>query len=56
MAASPSAGVFINCPFDDHYQPIFEAVVFCVSAVVLFLGVQKNCQMAEMFGLTTFVS
>ena len=32
MAASPSAGVFINCPFDDHYQPIFEAVVFSVSA------------------------
>src|SRR5439155_11331848 len=32
MPASPSASVFINCPFDDRYQPIFEAVVFCVSA------------------------
>ena len=32
MPASPSASVFINCPFDERYQPIFEAVVFCVSA------------------------
>lgn len=32
MPASPSASVFINCPFDDRYQPIFESVVFCVSA------------------------
>lgn len=22
--------VFINCPFDKHYWPIFEAIVFCV--------------------------
>lgn len=22
--------VFINCPFDDHYQPLFEALVFAV--------------------------
>jgi hypothetical protein len=32
MPASPNASVFINCPFDERYQPIFEAVVFCVSA------------------------
>jgi hypothetical protein len=32
MPASPSASVVINCPFDDQYQPIFEAIVFCVSA------------------------
>ena len=32
MPASPSASVFINCPFDDQYQPIFDAIVFCVSA------------------------
>ena len=32
MPASPSASVFINCPFDERYQPLFEAVVFCVSA------------------------
>jgi hypothetical protein len=32
MPASPSASVFINCPFDSQYQPIFEAIVFCVAA------------------------
>ncbi len=32
MPASPSASVFINCPFDTQYQPIFEAIVFCVAA------------------------
>jgi hypothetical protein len=32
MPASRSASVFINCPFDSQYQPIFDAVVFCVVA------------------------
>src|SRR5436190_17162896 len=32
MAVSPSASVFINCPFDPQYQPLFEAIVFCVVA------------------------
>jgi uncharacterized protein YjiS (DUF1127 family) len=32
MPASPSASVFINCPFDQQYQPIFDSVVFCVVA------------------------
>src|SRR5881398_2313170 len=32
MPASPIASVFINCPFDSRYQPLFEAIVFCVSA------------------------
>jgi hypothetical protein len=32
MPAPPSASVFINCPFDDQYQPIFEAIVFGISA------------------------
>jgi hypothetical protein len=27
-----SASVFINCPFDEQYQPIFDAIVFCVVA------------------------
>ena len=29
---SPRFGdsVFINCPFDEAYWPIFEAVVFCI--------------------------
>src|SRR5712691_1199087 len=30
MPASPSASVFINCPFDRQYQPLFDATVFCV--------------------------
>lgn len=28
--ASYDNSVFINCPFDDSYQPLFEAVVFAV--------------------------
>ena len=32
MPAAPSASVFINCPFDPRYEPLFEAVVFCVVA------------------------
>jgi len=32
MAASRSASVFINCPFDPQYLPIFDADVFCVVA------------------------
>ena len=27
---SYSESVFINCPFDDQYKPLFEAIVFCV--------------------------
>ena len=32
MTAKPTFAdsVFINCPFDEQYQPLFEAVVFCV--------------------------
>jgi hypothetical protein len=25
-----ATGVFINCPFDDNYAPLFEAIVFAV--------------------------
>ena len=32
MPAFPSASVFINCPFDQPYQPLFEAIAFCVVA------------------------
>ena len=32
MPAAPSASVFINCPFDLDYQPLFEAIVFSVAA------------------------
>lgn len=39
MPASPSASVFINSPFDEQYQRIFDAIVFCVSAC----GFQPRC-------------
>lgn len=29
MAASPRK-IFINCPFDGQYKPLFEAILFCV--------------------------
>ena len=29
-ARSRSTDVFINCPFDDTYKPIFEAIVFAI--------------------------
>ena len=28
-------GVFLNCPFDRHYEPVFRAIVFCVSSAGL---------------------
>ena len=39
MPAAPSASVFINCPFDRQYQPLFDAVVFCVVAC----GFEPRC-------------
>jgi hypothetical protein len=32
MPASPSASVFINCPFDKEYQPLLDAIVLCAAA------------------------
>jgi hypothetical protein len=32
MRSAASASVFINCPFDKEYQPLFDAIVFCVAA------------------------
>lgn len=31
-AADYDHGLFINCPFDDDYRPLFDAIVFVVSA------------------------
>jgi hypothetical protein len=31
-APSPADDVFINCPFDRHYRPIFEALIFVTFA------------------------
>ena len=33
--------VFINCPFDDEYRPLFEAIVFCV----FDCGLRARCAM-----------
>lgn len=30
--AAPSDGVFINCPFDEDYAPVFRALIFTVHA------------------------
>lgn len=30
MSARYERNIFINCPFDDEFRPIFEAIVFCV--------------------------
>lgn len=32
MAKRPERGVFIDCPFDDSYRPVFDAIVFAVLA------------------------
>jgi len=31
MESAYTRQVFINCPFDDHYKSLFEAIVFAVS-------------------------
>ena len=31
--------VFINCPFDDSYNPLFEAIVFAVHDI----GFRPRC-------------
>lgn len=46
MTAKPSRGVFINCPFDREYQPLFEAIVFCVTAC----GFRARCTLEKTDG------
>lgn len=43
MAAGRNRAVFINCPFDAKYQPLFEAIVFCVTAC----GFRARCTLEE---------
>ena len=38
-----SRSVFINCPFDDRYWPLFEALVF----TVLACGFEPRCSLEE---------
>ncbi len=30
MAAKTAINIFINCPFDPSYKPIFEALIFAI--------------------------
>lgn len=30
MSASPNRDVFVNCPFDDSFSPLFNAIIFTV--------------------------
>ena len=46
--ASFSQSVFINCPFDEDYWPIFEAIVFTVIAC----GFRARCALEELDGGT----
>lgn len=41
MASSYSSRVFINCPFDEAYKPIFDAIVFSI----LDSGFTPRCAM-----------
>jgi hypothetical protein len=37
--SGPGTDVFINCPFDEDYQPVFRAVVFAIRAC----GLNPRC-------------
>lgn len=39
MRTKSYGAVFYNCPFDESYKPIFNAVVFCVFAT----GFEVRC-------------
>jgi hypothetical protein len=43
LPANYKRNVFINCPFDDEYQPLFYAIVFTVND----LGFQAKCAKDE---------
>ena len=43
LPANYERNVFINCPFDDEYQPLFYAIVFAVHD----LGFQAKCTKDE---------
>jgi hypothetical protein len=36
---SPSSNVFVNCPFDDAYLPMLDALLFCILAC----GFRPHC-------------
>lgn len=45
MAVSPTyyQNVFINCPFDKQYEPLFQAITF----TVYFCGFLPKCALSE---------
>lgn len=43
LTATYERNVFINCPFDDEYKPLFYAIVFAVND----LGFEANCAKDE---------
>jgi len=47
--ASPAPSVFINCPFDPDYRPLFEAMVFTVARC----GFAPRCAMEIVDGAGT---
>lgn len=44
MKARYETKVFINCPFDDEYRPIFDAIVFCA----MECGFKPRCALEVM--------
>lgn len=42
-AVAPNGDVFVNCPFDDEYLPLFEALLFVVS----ISGYRVRCALEE---------
>ena len=30
LSMEPNKSVFLNCPFDPEYQPLFDAVIFAI--------------------------
>jgi len=39
--------VFVNCPFDDEFRPILEAILFCITDCDLFPRVSTERLDAE---------
>jgi hypothetical protein len=44
--------VFLNCPFDDEYRPIFRAIVFTVAAKIALTAQNAWSMFCESFGFS----
>jgi len=38
--------IFINCPFDASYQPVFHAIIFAVLELQFIPGLPKTRQVS----------